>query len=334
MVILCNQPTVKKLNPALQDREILPASLAPELIQGLLREQLGFNGLIVTDATTMAGMTIPMSRAKAVPGAIAAGCDMFLFARNLEEDYQFMKQGIENGALKRERLDDAVTRILALKASLDLPEKHVQGTLYASIDEAKAIIQNPQHQVWAKECADKAITLVKEEKGVLPLNPDKYKKVLVYGLESEQGIAYSVRAGVVDKFTELLVLEGFDIDRFKPSAGMEGMTVAFSEVTNKYDLIVYLANIGTKSNQTTVRIEWAQPMGANVPIYIESVPTVFISVENPYHLLDVPRIKTYINTYASTDETLDALMDKLMGRSTFMGTSPSDPFCGRWDTKL
>ena len=92
--------------------------------------------------------------------------------------------------------------------------------------------------------------------------------------------------------------------------------------------------MATKSNQTTVRIEWAQPMGANVPIYLESVPTVFVSVENPYHLLDVPRVKTFINTYASTDETLEAVVGKLVGRSTFKGISPTDPFCGRWDTRL
>jgi beta-N-acetylhexosaminidase len=54
-------------------------------------------------------------------------------------------------------------------------------------------------------------------------------------------------------------------------------------------------------------------MGANVPVYMTSVPTIFISVENPYHLLDVPRVRTFINTYYSNDEAIDALIDKLMG---------------------
>ena len=81
---------------------------------------------------------------------------------------------------------------------------------------------------------------------------------------------------------------------------LEGMMTSVKEMTDKYDLMLYIANMGTKSNQTAIRIEWAQPMGANVPVYIETIPTVFISIENPYHLLDVPRVKTYINTYAST----------------------------------
>ena len=86
----------------------------------LLRDRLGFNGLVVTDATTMAGFTIPMPRAKAVPRSIAAGADMFLFTRNLEEDYGFMLAGCHDGTITPERLDAAVSRVLGLKAALGL----------------------------------------------------------------------------------------------------------------------------------------------------------------------------------------------------------------------
>jgi beta-N-acetylhexosaminidase len=64
------------------------------------------------------------------------------------------------------------------------------------------------------------------------------------------------------------------------------------------------------------------------------VPTVFISLANPYHLLDVPRVRTYINAYAATDIILEALAEKLAGRSEFKGICPVDAFCGKWDTKL
>ena len=104
--------------------------------------------------------------------------------------------------------------------------------------------------------------------------------------------------------------------------------------TENYDYIIYLANLVTKSNQTTVRIEWQQPMGANCPHYLTSIPTIFISGENPYHLLDVPRVKTYINTYSSDKIVLEELVEKLMGRSEFEGTSPVDAFCGKWDARL
>lgn len=71
----------------------------------------------------MAGMCIAMDRRKAVPYSIASGCDMFLFTKNLDEDYSFMEDGIDKGILTPERLNEAVMRILGLKAALHLPEK-------------------------------------------------------------------------------------------------------------------------------------------------------------------------------------------------------------------
>ncbi len=317
----------KKLNTSLKDEEILPASLSHELMQLLLRDKLGFNGVITTDATTMAGYTIPMKRSLAVPTSIAAGADIFLFSKNLKEDYKFMWEGVKKGIISPERLDEAVARILALKAALGLHK--IKSDV--SLEEAKTIIGCREHVKWAGECADKAITLVKEEKGVLPLSVEKIKRILYYSIESGPSFDYSVKAGVSAAFREILIKEGFEVTEFKPSEEREERT---ADVTEEYDLIIYFANINTKSNRTTVRIEWAQPMGANCPHYIASVPTIFISVENPYHLLDVPRIRTFINCYNSNDEVLAALIDKLMGRSSFKGISPVDVFCGRWDTKL
>ena len=143
-----------------------------------------------------------------------------------------------------------------------------------------------------------------------------------------------IAAGTCDRFIEKLKAQGFAVDVFVPDGGWEGMAKPVREVYDKYDLILYLVALATKSNQTVVRIEWAEPMGADVPVFMNSVPTIMISFENPYHLLDAPRIKTYINTYGGTDEIQDELMKKLTGKSEFTGKSPVDAFCGKWDTKL
>jgi beta-N-acetylhexosaminidase len=108
----------------------------------------------------------------------------------------------------------------------------------------------------------------------------------------------------------------------------------YDEVVDNYDRIIYFCALMTRSNQTTLRIEWAPPLGANCPLFIASVPTIFISMENPYHLLDVPRVRNFINAYTNTEENIDAVIDKLMGRSEFRGKSPVDVFCGKWDTRL
>lgn len=319
--------------PGIADEDIMPATLSYELVTKLLKEKLGFNGLVVTDATTMAGMAIAMPREKAVPTSIAAGCDMFLFCRNLEEDYGYMKKGVEDGTVTPERLEDAVKKVLALKAALGLPEKKENGTLIPNLEKVKKAIGTPEHLQWAKECAQKSVTLVKQEDGVLPISPTKTKRILFYPIVSEQGVMYSVASGVVEGFKARLEKEGFEVTQFQPYKGLEGMMTSQAEFLEQYDLIVYLGNMATKSNQTTVRIEWAQPMGANVPVFTHSIPTVFVSVENPYHLLDVPKVRTFINAYHSNDAVLDALVDKLVGRTPFEGVSPVDAFCGKWDAK-
>lgn len=320
----------KALNPALKDRDIMPASLSRELLTGLLRGKLGFEGLIITDATTMAGFDAAMPRNKAVPAAIAAGCDMFLFTKNLDEDYSFMQEGVRDGTISAERLDDAVLRILALKASLGLYKKNN----CPAAERAAAVLGCEKFRGYARDIADESITLVKSQEGVLPLNSKKYKNVLVYDIESgENPLGYARASGIYEKVLPLLEREGFVVTRFVPKPGNEGKTTPYSEIAGRYDLILYFCNLATKSNQTTVRIEWANPMGSNVPRYVAGVPTVFISTENPYHLLDVPMVRTYINTYGLNEFTLPLLVDKLAGRSAFKGVSPVDAFCGRWDTR-
>lgn len=323
------QPAYSKLlNPGIEDKDILPATLSKELIQGLLRDKLGFNGLVVTDATTMSGFTIPMPRKLSVPTTIAAGADVFLFSRNMEEDVAFMKDGYKNGIITPERLDEAVTRILAMKAHLKLylPQKEEY-----SVQKAEEKIGKAEYHQWARELADDSVTLVKEEPGVLPLSPEKYPRLMYFPIETA---GYDGFLNKAETFKQMLVKEGFEVTEFNPARGMEGFLAPTTDYIGKYDVMVYFACVSTRSNQTTVRIQWEAPLGANCPHYLTSIPTVFISVENPYHLQDVPRIRTYINAYSSHQEVLEEVLEKIMGRSEFKGKNPCDPFCGRWDTRL
>lgn len=103
----------KLLVPGLEDKDILPATLAPELINDLLKDKFEFNGLVITDASHMLGMTSAMRR-KIMFQRLAAGCDMFLFFNDIEEDFGYMLDGWKNGIITEERLNDAITGILGL----------------------------------------------------------------------------------------------------------------------------------------------------------------------------------------------------------------------------
>ena len=153
------------------------ASLSKEMLQGLLRGKLGFNGMITTDATNMVGFGCAGRRKELLPKFINAGCDMLLFTKNLKEDYETVLEAVKSGILSEERLNEAVTYILATKASLKLHEKQKSHTLIPD-ESALDILRCKKHIDMAYQVSDKAITLVKDEQNLLPLSKDKYKKVL------------------------------------------------------------------------------------------------------------------------------------------------------------
>ena len=317
----------KKFNPGCSGRPT-PATLSPELLQNLLREKLGFNGMIISDASPMVGFLCAMDRRQSVPYCIEAGCDMLLFNKDYDEDLAYMKEGYERGILSEKRLDEAITRILAAKAALGLHEKQKQGAL-APKKENLSVIGCDQHKAWAAECADRAVTLVRDAQRLLPLDPVRHHRVLFEILgkcPSEQRVAARFIANMEKEGFEMIPYEEEVFDFTKP---MHMETV--EEFRAKYDLVIYIGNVENASNKTTSRLSWHAPYGAgnNIPWFVEVVPTLFISLQNPYHLLDVPMVKTFINAYSNHDLMIDTVVDKLMGRSEFKGVSPVDPFCGK-----
>ncbi|HAK42155.1 MAG TPA: hypothetical protein DCM59_04835, partial [Clostridium sp.] len=158
-------------NNVTDEDRLTPGSLSKNLLTGLLRGELGFNGLIMTDATLMTGFGAHGRREDLVPMSIANGNDMFLFTKSALEDYNFMLNGYKKGIITDERLNDALDRILGLKAhqKLNTNDNLVPG----EVDKIGA----SEHKAWARKIADEGITLVQDNQGLLPLNKNKIKKI-------------------------------------------------------------------------------------------------------------------------------------------------------------
>lgn len=309
--------------------KIMPTSLSKNILTNLLRKQMGFNGLIMTDATPMVGFCSAMAREKAVPLSIEYGCDMFLFNKDLDEDFGFMMNGYNSGLLSEERLNDSLLRILGFKAAMGLNKKKAEGTLIPG-EEALEVLRCKEHVEMAKGCADEAITLVKDIQNLLPINPTKHKRILLEILGD-----FPSNDRVYEQFEGLLKKEGFHITKYVPEtfgAHMDNIT----EFKSKYDLVIYIGNIDNASNKTVSRINWHTFFGSgnNMPWFVDEVPALFISVGNPYHLLDAPMLRTFINGYCNSPYVIEAAVEKILGKSKFKGSSPIDPFCGKMDTRL
>ncbi len=338
-------------NPDVKDEELLPATLSKELITDLLRGKLGFNGVVITDASHMVAMTSSMKRSRILPTAIAAGCDLFLFFNDPDEDFEYMMNGYKEGIITEERLQEALERILGLKAKLGLHKKKKTEILPPK-KEALAKIGLPENKALFREVADKAITLVKDKQEIWPVTPEKYKRILlvdVKGHEGGFGALIGSKEKAVDIMKELLEAEGFEVtiwesteekimklppeERQKALANVYAQKRPIRDLTDHYDLIINIANVN--HGGTVQRPVWPASKGTpDIPFYVHEVPTIFVSVQCPFHLADVPQVKTYINTYDSRKVTLEVLVEKLTDKSEFKGVSPVDAYCGLLDTRI
>ncbi|MCD7998579.1 MAG: glycosyl hydrolase [Clostridiales bacterium] len=321
----------RKLRPDTADEDILPATLSPELITDLLKGRLGFNGMVVTDASHMIGMFAAMPRREQVPRAIAAGCDMFLFFNDMDEDFGYMMEGYRNGVITEERLNDALHRILGIKAALNLHKLQAEGRLMPPREQLSVIGCREFRESAAKQ-ADKFITLVKDTKHYLPLTLEKYQRVKLVFIGGEGTVVAGklqsddsapVKEMVIRKLTEA----GFTVDGETPA--VKGK---MEDLRKTYDVCLVVLNVSGFAQYNTMRVKWAQP--ADQPWYVSELPTVFLSLNFTNHLIDVPMAKTYINAYLNSEEAVSAAIDKMTGKSLFKGRYNETVFCGRWDTRI
>lgn len=323
----------RRLDPGISDDRLRPASSSKLLIDGLLRDTLHFNGLTITDATPMIGYNAALPREELLPTTINAGIDMILFNKNIDEDYSFIRQAIEDGTLPMERVNEAVTRILATKLAQNVMDS--KGNLLKKEPET-INLKSEEHEACADRIAKKAVTLVKDRDGILPVTPEKYPRIRLYVLGDSDDGGFKEGGHVTQEFKKRLEAEGFSVSLF--DRGNLDFHEVFEEgvcdMKDKFDLALYVANVETASNQTTTRLDWIHLMAADAPWFMKSIPTVFISTANPYHLFDIPNVSTYINAYTGNRATIDAVMRKLTGREPFEGISPVDPFCGHFETRL
>ncbi|HGD2988759.1 TPA: glycoside hydrolase family 3 protein [Streptococcus agalactiae] len=335
--------------------DMLPASLNKTLLDELLRGELGYNGAIVTDASHMVGMTASMPRRDLLPTAIEAGCDLFLFFNDPDEDIQWMKEGYEKGILTEERLHDALRRTLGLKAKLGLHNyEGRRQELFMPKDKAMALINTLESQKIADEVADKAVTLVKDkQKDIFPVNPERYRHILLVNVEGYKGGFGAMIAGnkqrASDYMKELLDARGHEVtvwesteerimklpqeERAAAIANVYAQKQPIANLTEHYDLIINLVDVN--AGGTTQRIIWPAAKGTpDQPFYVHEIPSIVISVQHAFALADMPQVGTYINAYDGLPSTISAVVAKLAGESEFTGVSPVDAYCGLIDTHL
>ena len=292
--------------PAIDGPSAPPATLSHNILHGLLREELGFNGVIVTDAMDMQAIRQGDSLGEEALRASSAGADLLLLTSN-PEDHRRVYEHLRL-ALQREELDATTNaasfeRISSLKRWL---AKHQQPDLSVVGCDANSVVAN--------EIAERSVTLVRNHSGLLPLRmkPDQRIATIVprpINLTPADTSAYQVPslARVMREYHQ-------NIDEFEIPYAPDGREIAdLIERLQGYDLIIF----GTLNAYTCT--EQAELVCQVLKL---SIPTVLVALRLPYDLISFPEAGTYICTYSILEPSIQALAKALFGKIEFKGQLP------------
>jgi beta-N-acetylhexosaminidase len=325
MVGHIRQPALsRELVDGILDREIMPATLAPELLNGVLRAQLGFNGMIVSDNSAMTGLTSIAARGEGLAGMLMAGIDMILGNLDVAEDFALLVAAARSGEIAPDRLDDAVRRVLAVKASIGL---------HLMVDRSEWEQPVPAEEAaWREDIARRSVTVVKDTQKLLPLDPTRHRRALVYVVGDEPTF-YDPSGPFAPRFVEGLRSRGLEVE-VRTVPGNSTTPAEAEHLHESFDVCLYFANVRFIGNSNSLRITWSPWQGFDAPRHVATLPTALVSIADPYLLQDVPMIRTAINGYTPTPATVDASLAILFGEAPALGMSPIDPFAGHWDAAL
>ena len=302
-----------------------PASVSRLLNLDLLRDELGFNGLVVSDATGMAGLGSWADRAEFVPQVIQNGCDVLLFPGPFETDLGHLQRALSDGRLSEARVEDAVTRVLGLKAALGLHRKTLDE-LMLPLAQARGVVHGPAHLDVERRVASAAITLVKDVNACLPIDPKRHRRIVVVTDPDRSGFAGQPPVDLI--VTRLLAERGFDVRTFDNK---------HLPTPDDTDLVLYLLAQESLLAQSHIYLDWAQVHGhwtTAMRRFWHQLPCVLVSFGHPYYLYDAPRMPCVINAYTAIEPVQEALVRKLLGDEPFTGIDPVDAFCGLPDARF
>jgi beta-N-acetylhexosaminidase len=286
--------------PALDDSG-RPATLSEPILGGLLRGEMGYNGVVVTDALNMEGVREMFGDDRVPIEAIKAGADMLLMPPEFDLAYNAVLDAVEGGEISEARIDESVDRILRMKARLGLFEDPF-------VDEAEIpeVVGTPRNLRVADRVTDKTVTLVENDAGVLPLEPGSGMNALVtgWGVTTTETLAgYIGERGLTTEVYET---------GLEPSADQIAQAVARSE---DKDIIVVTTNKA-----------WAAiPQQDLVNALIDTgKPVVVLAVRDPYDIAYFTDAETYIATYSYAKVSLAATTRVLFGEVDPSGLLPVD----------
>src|SRR5688572_7053539 len=304
--------------PAL-DSSGVPGTLSQKVMTELLRTELRFNGIIISDAMDMAGVLNQYGAVEAVKRAVGAGVDILIQPLNVTQTIDAVVAGVREGKYTEARLDESVRRILRAKQSLGLNRRKL-----VNLDSVRFVVGDSTHAAMARLIGEKSITLVKDSLGQVPLVSSANPRVLsiTVGRRTDlgAGIAFNgeLRSAIRNLRTEFLAAEdpAADYARLERQADSSDVVVVSSYVGQNWDAVSASAPQAFASFVQRLSTKGKRP--------------IIVSFGNPYLLQQIPSAPAYVVAWGGFPPSQIAAARALLGKQAITGKLPiSIPLDGR-----
>lgn len=284
----------------------LPATLSYKVLTELVRGEMGFTGVISTDAMNMQAITDHFGPVDAAVRAVNAGADVLVMPVGLQAVAEGLLAAVQSGEITQERLDASVERILTLKIKRGIFKEEQQGSLEEQVNKALQIVGSPEHRALDAEVAASAVTLVKNSGDVLPLNLSADKKIVVIGNTSIAALNTAVQSHHAN--TTLI-----STTSYVP-------TTAQWNTIKSADAVIIGTFTSTAAARATAnaQMKMVRDIKANV-----SVPVIAVALRNPYDIMGYPdSADAYLAQYSYFASSSAATADVIFGTKQPKGKLP------------
>jgi beta-N-acetylhexosaminidase len=296
--------------PALEPNENIPATLSREILTGLLRKKMRFDGLIVTDALDMAGVAARFSPGEVAVRAILAGADVLLIPPSPDAALAALHEAVETGRLPIARVDASVKRILRVKAKLGLHTKYLVDTTGLS----KTFAQR-EFATTSQSIADRGVTSLRDQNNILPLDTTRPLRILLVAIA---GDADSAPAEFLER--ELL-WRADSLQVVRVDTRYSAVSLAKIPATETYDVIVaaLLVRVADRKDSVSLPPEQIQIVEN---LFKLPKPVIVACFGSPYLIEKFPQAPTWIAAFSTADVSQRAVARALCGEIAIGGKIP------------
>jgi beta-N-acetylhexosaminidase len=296
--------------PALEPDPNTPATLSSHILTGVLREELAFQGLVVTDAMDMGGITVRFAPGEAAVRAVLAGADCLLMPPVPDAAFEALQHAVRSGRISRERLDVSVRRILEAKARLGLNKNRLVDVSGMNAHFAEATWQKQ-----AQEISDRGITLLRDTQHRLPLDGTKPSRALLLAFyaDPEPTPGEDLERELRSRFDSVMTIRADT--RFRDAANIKLPS------PDSYDVAILALFVRVSDRKGNVDVPAEQAALAN-QVYKSGKPVITLAFGSPYLIEGLPQAETWLGAFGISDVAQISMARALFGEIPVRGHLP------------